>query len=86
MVIKAAMSTVTRNVADIIPIIRLSFCVPWRFAIAEDIAKKTSGITATKSRFKKISPIGFTISAALPNIIPAMLPAMIPVKSQIIPL
>ena len=56
------------------------------FVSCEDIAKKTSGITAVKSRFKNISPRGLSTSTCLPKLKPKTVPAIIPISSFRIPL
>jgi len=47
-------------------------------ATEEDIAKKTKGMTLTKSRFRKISPIGLRLLTLCGKKMPIKLPILIP--------
>ncbi|MNL04661.1 hypothetical protein D3C87_1252360 [compost metagenome] len=86
MVRMAEISTVARNTIAVIPIMRLSLSEGLIFDMADEMAKKTRGITAVNKRFKNISPMGFSTSTFFPNTSPAILPTAIPVSNQMIPL
>ena len=58
----AAMTIVTMNTAVMMPMVLPRRLLSSMFAIEEEMAKKSSGITDTKRRFRKISPIGLSIS------------------------
>jgi hypothetical protein len=49
------------NTNDIMPMILPSTLSPSIFATDEDMAKNTNGITLTKRRFRKMSPIGLRL-------------------------
>jgi len=84
MVSIAEMSTVPKK-TRIITIITLPILFDRSiFAMDDDIAKKIRGITAVKSRFKNMSPIGLIISTLLPKKRPKKVPIVIPRRSLII--
>lgn len=78
----AEMSMVERKTKTIMVNNLPNFFVLSIFAIAEDTAKNTNGITAVNNRFKNMSPSGFILSTLFPKIKPTILPTVIPAKSH----
>ncbi|MNN08433.1 hypothetical protein D3C81_1212870 [compost metagenome] len=70
------------NTSDIMPIIRPNTLSPSILATDEAMAKKTSGITLTKSRLRKISPIGFRLFTKCGKKTPIKLPIPMPRSSS----
>lgn len=79
----AAMLPVTKNIPIMVEKIFLSRCNSVMLAIAEATLKNTRGTIIIKSKFKKISPKGFKITACGPQTYPVIPPIKIDNKRMI---
>ena len=84
MVNTAAILKVTINTADMLPRIFPSWLFPSILAIEDDMEKNNNGITATKSKFKKMSPNGLMKGTVAGRYRPKRLPTIIPSINNII--